>query len=110
PGWLAVAGDSLIGIAPAAPAAVDFTVRVLDDYSYDEQLVHLMVYLCGDINNDGNCNILDITYLITYLYKSGPAPVTMNAADVNHSGDVNILDITYLIYYLYKSGPAPNCG
>ncbi len=29
---------------------------------------------CGDVNNTGNINALDITYLINYLYKHGPAP------------------------------------
>ena len=26
-------------------------------------------------DNDGNVNILDVTYLIAYLYQSGPAPI-----------------------------------
>jgi uncharacterized protein (TIGR02145 family) len=29
---------------------------------------------CGDVNDDGLINILDITYLISYLYLGGPAP------------------------------------
>ena len=29
---------------------------------------------CGDVNNSGNINILDLTYLINFLYKHGPAP------------------------------------
>jgi len=29
---------------------------------------------CGDVNNSGGINILDITYLINYLYKGGPQP------------------------------------
>jgi hypothetical protein len=66
-------------------------------------------YVCGDVNDTETCNILDITYLIAYLYKGGPAPVSMPAADVNASGTVNLLDITYLIAYLYKDGPEPNC-
>ncbi|MEW6014867.1 MAG: FISUMP domain-containing protein [Candidatus Zixiibacteriota bacterium] len=30
--------------------------------------------ICGDVNNNGVVNILDITYLISYLYKSGFPP------------------------------------
>jgi len=30
---------------------------------------------CGDVNNSGEINIFDITYLITFLYLDGPAPV-----------------------------------
>ncbi|PKK82178.1 MAG: hypothetical protein CVT49_15080 [candidate division Zixibacteria bacterium HGW-Zixibacteria-1] len=70
---------------------------------------------CGDVNNSGTINILDATYLISYLYKGGPEPdcgTTFSGicGDANNSGAVNILDVTYLISYLYKSGPAPDCG
>jgi len=30
--------------------------------------------VCGDANNDGNVDILDIVYLINYKYKAGPEP------------------------------------
>ncbi|PKK82042.1 MAG: hypothetical protein CVT49_15770 [candidate division Zixibacteria bacterium HGW-Zixibacteria-1] len=29
---------------------------------------------CGDVNNSGSINILDVTYLINYIYKGGPGP------------------------------------
>ncbi|MFH2036296.1 MAG: thrombospondin type 3 repeat-containing protein [Candidatus Zixiibacteriota bacterium] len=63
----------------------------------------------GEANGTPPYNILDITYLIAYLYKSGPAPnpYAMCSGDANCNCTVNILDITYLIAYLYKSGPAP---
>ena len=66
-------------------------------------------YLCGDADGSGAINILDVAYVITYLYKGGPAPDPTNKADVNHSGAINILDVGYTIGYIYKLGPAPNC-
>jgi len=66
-------------------------------------------FVCGDANGNGVVNILDITFLINYLYKGGPAPDPFEAADVNSNGAVNILDVTYLTSYLYKEGPEPNC-
>jgi hypothetical protein len=66
-------------------------------------------FVCGDANNDATCNILDITYMIEYLYLEGPPPEPMQMADVNSDGAANILDITYLIEYLYLDGPAPDC-
>nr|MBN2278466.1 thrombospondin type 3 repeat-containing protein [candidate division Zixibacteria bacterium] len=66
-------------------------------------------YICGDVNHSGGVNILDVTYLINYLYKSGPPPDPEISGDANGSGSINILDATYLINYLYKSGPAPVC-
>jgi hypothetical protein len=65
--------------------------------------------LCGDINDDSTINIFDITYLISFLYLSGPAPHSPDMADVNHDGTLNIFDITYLISHLYLNGPPPDC-
>jgi len=74
----------------------------------------------GDANGNGAFNILDVTYLINYLYKSGPAPYpyAICSGDANCNCAVNILDATYLINYLYKFGAPPctceqwliNCG
>jgi hypothetical protein len=66
-------------------------------------------FICGDANNNEAVNILDITYIINYVYKGGPQPDPLEAADVNSDFTVNLLDITYLISYLYKGGPAPYC-
>jgi hypothetical protein len=65
--------------------------------------------LCGDLNKDMTINILDIVYLINYIYQGGPAPDPVEAADVDSSGTINILDITRLIGYVYMGGPAPVC-
>jgi len=67
-------------------------------------------YTCGDVDGGGTLNLLDVTYLINYLYKSGPAPDPADAADVDGSASINLLDATYLIKYLYKDGPVPTCG
>ncbi|MEW5923591.1 MAG: PKD domain-containing protein [Candidatus Zixiibacteriota bacterium] len=65
--------------------------------------------LCGDANGSGGVNILDVTFLLNYLYRGGPAPDPESIADVNGTGNLNILDVTYLIAYLYKGGPEPQC-
>jgi len=64
----------------------------------------------GDANNDGDVNILDITYINNFLYKEGPAPVCRASADPNNDCLIDILDIVFLINYKYKSGPPPICG
>jgi len=77
--------------------------------SHTLQISVITEYICGDVNNDENVNIFDITYLISYLYMEGPPPEIMESADVNHDGARNIFDITYLIGYLYLDGPEPDC-
>ncbi len=59
---------------------------------------------CGDVDGNGAINILDITYLIKFLYKGGPPPPNPADADIDGSGNLNMLDITRLINSLYKDG------
>lgn len=72
-------------------------------------IYNLPLYNCVDVNGSGGLNILDVTYLIGYLYKGEPGPLPPSTGDVDGNGIDNILDITYLIAFLYKSGPAPVC-
>ncbi len=90
----------------------DITIQLTDGCGLtDENTFHLdyEVYKCGDADDNGDINILDVTYLINHLYKSGPIPDPYPAGDPDANGTLNILDITYLISYLYKNGPEPQC-
>ncbi|UCD17103.1 MAG: hypothetical protein JSV44_11725 [Candidatus Zixiibacteriota bacterium] len=68
-------------------------------------------YVPGDPNRDGNVNLLDILYLVDYLYSTPPGalPNPLESGDINGNGDVDLLDILYLIDFLYgdPSGPPP---
>lgn len=66
-------------------------------------------FLCGDVDNNGEMNILDIIFLINFKYKEGPEPDYNESAEVNGDGDINILDIIYLINFRYKDGPDLIC-
>jgi len=71
-------------------------------------------YSCGDVNDDGEVNLLDILYLISYVYVDppGPAPDPLQSGDVNGGdGAVNLLDILHLISFIYGNppGPGPDC-
>lgn len=64
---------------------------------------------CGDVNGNGVINALDITFLINFLYKNGPAPNPLWKGDISGNGAINALDVTYLINFLYKGGADPIC-
>jgi len=64
-------------------------------------------FVNGDASGNDAINVLDISYIISYLYKGGPAPINDIAADANCDGGLNILDVTYIISYLYKGGNPP---
>nr|MBN2278861.1 trypsin-like peptidase domain-containing protein [candidate division Zixibacteria bacterium] len=66
-------------------------------------------YVCGDASGNGLVNILDVTFLIKYLYQDGPAPDPIEAGDADGNGAINILDVTYLVHYLYLEGSEPVC-
>lgn len=63
----------------------------------------------GDANGDGVINVADVMYMINYLYRSGPPPISFEAGDANCDDDHSLLDIVFLINYLYKGGPPPGC-
>ena len=75
---------------------------------------------CGDVNGDGNVNILDVSAMIKFVYYWPPeVPECPCAADVNCDNAVRVNctydpdpgyecdDIEYLIAYLYEEGPPP---
>jgi len=64
---------------------------------------------CGDVNESGVVDILDIIFLIEFKFKGGPDPNNPDLGDVNSDGEVNILDIIAMIDFKFKGGPAPNC-
>ena len=65
-------------------------------------------YSRGDMNQDENINIVDVVYLLNYLFKSGPAPVPyLSLGDADGDADIDISDILYLIDYIFKRGPKP---
>jgi len=63
--------------------------------------------VCGDANGDGQVNVGDAVYLISYVFKGGPAPDPVCAGDANGDGQCNVGDAVYLIAYVFKGGPAP---
>lgn len=66
-------------------------------------------YVCGDADNDGLVNLLDLLYIIDFLYTDGPEPPIPAAADVDASGSCDLVDILELIDHLYGEGAKLNC-
>jgi hypothetical protein len=63
----------------------------------------------GDANGDQEVNITDVMYMINYLFRHGPPPVSFVSGDANCDDDLGILDVVLLINYLYKEGITPGC-
>ncbi|UCD93359.1 MAG: right-handed parallel beta-helix repeat-containing protein [Candidatus Zixiibacteriota bacterium] len=63
----------------------------------------------GDADGMNGINILDASYIVSYLYKNGPLPVPYEvcSGDPDATCLVDLQDVSYIISYLYKNGPAP---
>lgn len=109
--------DSLTGVISGTPTVADsfeFTVKVTDSAeNTDTQELYIVItegsFTRGDVNQDGEINSADVTYLINYLFAGGPEPIPWEAGDVNCDGTIDSADIVYLINYLFVGGPPPPC-
>jgi hypothetical protein len=66
-------------------------------------------YECGDANGDEIFNIGDAVFIVTYVFRSGPAPEPLESGDANADGETNVGDAVYMISHIFKGGPEPQC-
>jgi hypothetical protein len=60
----------------------------------------------GDVNNDNKIDLVDLAYLIDYVYYAGNGPYPFeHCGDVDVDGDVDGDDVTFLINYYFNEGP-----
>jgi hypothetical protein len=64
-------------------------------------------FICGDANSDGDANVGDAVYIISFVFMGGPAPEPIEAGDVNGDGGCNVGDAVFLIAYIFSGGPTP---
>ncbi|HSG99606.1 MAG TPA: DUF6055 domain-containing protein, partial [candidate division Zixibacteria bacterium] len=69
------------------------------------------VFPHGDADASGAVNIADVTYLLAYIFTSGPEPpYDPLLGDADCSERLNINDVTYLIATIFSGGPLPCAG
>jgi len=110
---LTLSAEGLLSGLPVEEMTIEFTAETSDiTGSADSRLFGLLInpgYICGDVDDDELINILDIVFLINFIYKSGAAPEPIESGNVNSDEAINILDVVHLINFVYKSGPEPVC-
>jgi len=72
-------------------------------------------FLRGDVNQDGEVNILDSNDLLRFFYDKEYEPPCLESADVNNDGLVQLDDALQLISYVTHglsppASPFPACG
>ena len=55
-------------------------------------------FILGDVNGDGEVDIVDVTMLISAVLSN--KPVEPAVADMNNDGSIDIIDVTELINYV----------
>ncbi|MFQ5498760.1 MAG: hypothetical protein ACE5FH_03725, partial [Candidatus Zixiibacteriota bacterium] len=71
----------------------------------------LSYYRCGDTNSDtSGPDIVDLTFLVDWLFGGGDPPPIMEAADLDGSGGLpDVVDLTTLVEFLFGQGSTPTC-
>lgn len=75
----------------------------------DNGLISVYQGDCSGPDGSGGVNVSDLVFLVNYLFKGGPAPLSVQSGDINCDGGVSVADVTHLVNFLFKSG-APPCG
>jgi hypothetical protein len=113
PGWMIESNDSLVGTCPASTQLDSVKIACTDGFDTAYKTLYLSTSLCGDADGDSDRNLLDILFLISFIYDDppGPAPERDGVGDVNSDGAINLLDILDLISFIYDNppGPEPEC-
>lgn len=94
--------DSIIVEWPGGPVVDRLTGVAVNQY------LTISETICGDANGDGQVNVGDAVFLISYIFKGGPAPDPVEAADANGDGETNVGDAVYIINFVFKGGPPPS--
>lgn len=81
----------------------------VDGVPFDQSDDNFIIFLIGDANADTEIDIVDIVYVINYVFRSGPEPIPLKAGDAFCDNEVNIQDAVWLVNYVFKGGPEPQC-
>jgi len=64
-------------------------------------------FVCGDADGEGNVNVSDAVYIISYVFTEGNPPSPYEAGDANEDGSVNVSDAVYILNYIFTGGLSP---
>ncbi|MDD4052750.1 MAG: M28 family peptidase [candidate division Zixibacteria bacterium] len=110
---LAMFSSGSVNGTPVATGPIDFTARAVDAAGASaEKLLAFSIngsYVCGDANGNGAVNVADAVFIISYIFREGPAPSPLEGGDANCDDVVNVGDAIYIVSYVFRGGPAPCC-
>jgi len=91
---------------PYNPFLIHWGKQGHDNYNTNNTEFGLL-FKPGDANHDGGVDIVDVVYLIEYIFRSGRPPYPPLSGDANSDTLVDIVDVVYIIKYVLMAGPPP---
>lgn len=65
-------------------------------------------YVPGDVDMSGEIDIVDLIFLVNYMFNGGHQPWILGTCDMDGNGaGPDIADLVYLVQYMFNGGPAP---
>ncbi len=61
----------------------------------------------GDLNNDFEIGIADLTFFVDYMFINGDSPDCLDEANTDGESEIDISDLMHLVNYLFQNGPSP---
>ena len=120
--WSGTLTTTICGVAPGDTIEFELIIHSEDLEDCCNQthtlgpIGELMIelFIRGDTNRDGGCDIADAIHLIDYLFNEGFCSC-LDACDVNDDGFVDIGDIIYKLGIIFLNQlppppPFPGCG
>ncbi len=111
--------DEYLGYIPAQPIGTIveyyiFAQKVIGDAKQSGVYTFEVIgppYICGDVSNNGVFqSILELNYLVNFIFRGGAAPTDLRAADLDgNAGFQSILELNYLVNFIFRFGPHPQC-
>jgi hypothetical protein len=63
----------------------------------------------GDANADGEVDLSDPQFILSYLFSGGSEPPCLDAADANDNAVINISDVQFILNWLFGTCGFPPC-
>jgi hypothetical protein len=79
----------------------------VEDSVRSHQLLEFPEVVIGDVNATSDVDIVDILFVIGYVFYDGTPPSPLFSGDADCTGEIDYDDVVYLIEYLFSGGCSP---